>query len=61
MERHDDNYKNVELLKALDPPIDERPLKKRKLPDYKTLPFFGYEQCLAFYTKRIMNKRERVC
>lgn len=51
-------YEGKELLKALDLPIDGEPLKKRKLPDYKTIQFFDYEQCFAYYAKRIMNIRQ---
>lgn len=58
MEKTNDVYEGAELLKALDLPIEGEQLKKRRLPDYKTLQFFDYEQCFAFYAKRIMNIRQ---
>ena len=59
MEKQANTYEGQELLKALDLPIDGETLKKkRRLPDYKTLQFFDYEQCFTFYTKRILNVRQ---
>ena len=41
MEKTNDVYEGAELLKALDLPIEGEQLKKRRLPDYKTLQFFA--------------------
>ena len=49
---------NGELLKELGLLPDGEQVKKRRLPDYKTIQFFDYEQCFAFYAKRIMNIRQ---
>ena len=58
MDEQDKTYEGIELLKALDLPIDGESSKKRRLPDYETLQFFDYEQCFAYYTKHIMNIRQ---
>lgn len=58
MEDYESTNGNDELLKELGLLTDGEPLKKRRLPDYKTLKFFDYEQCFAYYTKRIMNIRQ---
>ena len=58
MSELDNAYEGQELLKALDLPLSEEPQRKRRLADYTTLQFFDYEQCFAFYTKRIMNIRQ---
>ena len=58
MEEKDIKYDGVEILKALDLPVSGEPIKKRKLPDYQTLQFFDYEQCYAYYIKRILNIRQ---
>ena len=49
---------NGELLKELGLLPDGEQVKKRRLPDYKTIQFFDYERCFAFYAKRIMNIRQ---
>ena len=49
---------NGEMLKELGLLPDGEQVKKRRLPDYKTIQFFDYEQCFAFYAKRIMNIRQ---
>ena len=49
---------NGELIKELGLLPDGEQVKKRRLPDYKTIQFFDYEQCFAFYAKRIMNIRQ---
>lgn len=49
---------NTELLKELGLIPNDESLKKRRLPDYKSLQFFDYEQCFAFYAKRILNIRQ---
>ena len=58
MEEQNKTYEGAELLKALNLNVDATKLKKRRLPDYKTIQFFDYEQCFAFYAKRIMNIRQ---
>ncbi|MBR1389428.1 MAG: hypothetical protein IJ569_07395 [Prevotella sp.] len=58
MEEFESTSENDELLKELGLLPDGEPPKKRRLPDYKTIQFFDYEQCFAFYTKRIMNIRQ---
>lgn len=57
MEKQNITYEGIELLKELDLLVDREPQKRRR-PDYKTLQFFDYEQCFAYYTKRIMNIRQ---
>ena len=49
---------NDDLLKELGLLPDGEQSRKRRLPDYKTIQFFDYEQCFAFYAKRIMNIRQ---
>lgn len=49
---------NSEILKALGLLTNEVTSKKRRLPDYKTLQFFDYEQCFEYFVKRIMNIRQ---
>ena len=49
---------NDELLKELGLLPNGEQSKKRRLPDYKTIQFFDYEQCFAYYSKRIMNIRQ---
>ena len=49
MEDYESTNGNDELLKELGLLTDGEPLKKRRLPDYKTLKFFDYEQCFAYY------------
>lgn len=51
----DNTYEGEELLKALDLPIEGEPVRRRRLPEYKTLQFFDYEYCFSHYAKRIMN------
>lgn len=58
MKEQNKTFKGAELLKALDLNVDTSTLKKRMLPDYKTLQFFDYERCFAFFAKRIMNIRQ---
>ena len=58
MEDYESTNDNDELLKELGLLTDGESLKKRRLPDYKTLKFFDYEQCFAYYAKRIMNIRQ---
>jgi len=58
MEEYESTSENDELLKELGLLPDGERLKKRRLPDYKTIQFFDYEQCFAFYAKRIMNIRQ---
>ena len=58
MEEFESTTGNDELLKELGLIIEGNPPKKRRLPDYKTIQFFDYEQCFAFYAKRIMNIRQ---
>lgn len=58
MEGYDHPIDNTELLKELGLLVDRKPQKRRRLPDYKTLQFFDYEQCFAYYTKRIINIRQ---
>ena len=58
MERDDKTYEGIELLKALDLDVCAESLKKRRIPDYKTLLFFDYEKCFVYYAKRIMNIRQ---
>lgn len=53
--RQDNTYEGEELLKALDLPIEGESVKRRRLPDYKTLQFFDYEHCFSHYAKCIMN------
>lgn len=53
-----DKYEGAELLKALELDVDAAQLKKRRLPDYKTLQFFDYEQCFAHYARKIINIRQ---
>lgn len=54
----DDTYEGKELLEALGLPTGNLPVKRRRLPDYKTVEFFDYEGCFYYYTKRIMNIRQ---
>ena len=49
---------NSEILQALGLLANEETSKKRRLPDYKTLQFFDYEQCFEYFAKRIMNIRQ---
>lgn len=49
---------NDDLLKELGLLPDGEQSRKRRLPDYKTIQFFDYEQCFAFYAKQIMNIRQ---
>lgn len=49
--RQDNTYEGEELLKALDLPIEGESVKRRRLPDYKTLQFFDYEHCFSHYAK----------
>ena len=49
---------NSEMLMALGLLPNEETSKKRRLHDYKALQFFDYEQCFAFFAKRIMNIRQ---
>ena len=58
LEEFETTTENDELLRELGLLTDGEPLKKRRLPDYKTIQFFDYEQCFAFYSKRIMNIRQ---
>jgi putative restriction endonuclease len=58
MEEFDITTGNDDLLKELGLLPDGERSKKRRLPDYKTIQFFDYEQCFAFYAKRIMNIRQ---
>ena len=58
MEEYDHPQDNTELLKELGLLVSDEQQKRRRLPDYKTLQFFDYEQCFAYYTKRIMNIRQ---
>lgn len=58
MEEQNKTYEGAELLKALNLNDDAAKLKKRMLPDYKTLLFFDYEHCFAHFAKRIMNIRQ---
>lgn len=58
MEDYESINDNDELLKELGLLPDGERLKKRRLPDYKSIQFFDYEQCFAHYTKRIMNIRQ---
>lgn len=59
MEEQDKSYDGLELLKALDLPIDGDTMKKsRRIRDYQTVQFFNYEMCFSFYTKRILNIRQ---
>lgn len=58
MKEQNKTFEGAELLKALDLNVDTSTLKKRMLPDYKTLQFFDYERCFAFFAKRIMNIRQ---
>lgn len=58
MKEQNKTFEGAELLKALDLNVDTSTLKKRMLPDYKTLQFFEYERCFAFFAKRIMNIRQ---
>lgn len=58
MEEFETTTVNDDLLKELGLLPDGEQSKKRRLPDYKTIQFFDYEQCFAFYTKRIMNIRQ---
>ncbi len=56
--RQDNTYEGEELLKALDLPIEGESVKRRRLPDYKTVQFFDYEYCFSHYAKRIMNIKQ---
>ena len=56
--RQDNTYEGDKLLKALDLPVDGEPVKRRRLPDYKTLQFFDYEHCFSHYAKCIMNIKQ---
>ena len=58
MEKGDKKYEGIELLKALDLDVGSESLKKRRIPDYKTLLFFDYEQCFAYFAKHIMKIRQ---
>lgn len=58
MEEYNHTNDNTELLKELGLLNDDEQLKKRRLADYTTLQFFDYEQCFAFYAKRILNIRQ---
>lgn len=58
MSEQEKAYEGQELLKALDLPISEEQRRKRRLANYTKLQFFDYEQCFAYYTKRIMNIRQ---
>jgi putative restriction endonuclease len=58
MKEQNKTFEGAELLKALDLNVDTSTLKKRMLPDYKTLQFFDYERCFAFFAKRIMKIRQ---
>ena len=58
MEEFETTTGNDDLLKELGLLPDAESSKKRRLPDYKTIKFFDYEQCFAFYAKRIMNIRQ---
>lgn len=58
MEEQNKTHEGAELLKALNINIDATKMKKRMLPDYKTLQFFDYEHCFTFFAKRIMNIRQ---
>ena len=58
MEEYDHPNYNTELLKELGLLNDGESLRKRRLADYTTLQFFDYEQCFAFYAKRILNIRQ---
>lgn len=49
---------NSEILQALGLLANEETSKKRRLPDYKILQFFDYEQCFSYFAKRIMNIRQ---
>ena len=53
-----ETFEGIDLLKELDLAVGNEHKKRRRLPDYKTLQFFDYEQCFAYYTKRIMNIRQ---
>lgn len=58
MEEFEITTGNEDLLKELGLLPDGEQSRKRRLPDYKTIQFFDYEQCFAFYAKRIMNIRQ---
>jgi putative restriction endonuclease len=58
MEEYDHINDNSALLKELGLLTDDEQSKKRRLADYTTLQFFDYEQCFAFYAKRILNIRQ---
>ena len=58
MEEYDQTNDNSALLKELGLLNDGESLRKRRLADYTTLQFFDYEQCFAFYAKRILNIRQ---
>lgn len=58
MEEYDHINDNSALLKELGLLNDGELLRKRKLADYTTLQFFDYEQCFAYYAKRILNIRQ---
>ena len=58
MEEYDHINDNSALLKELGLLNDEEQSKKRRLADYTTLQFFDYEQCFAYYAKRILNIRQ---
>ncbi len=58
MEEYDHINDNSALLKELGLLNDGESLRKRRLADYTTLQFFDYEQCFAFYAKRILNIRQ---
>jgi putative restriction endonuclease len=58
MEEYDQTNDNTALLKELGLLNEGESLRKRRLADYATLKFFDYEQCFAFYVKRILNIRQ---
>ena len=58
MEEFETTTENDHFLKELGLLPDGEQSKKRRLPDYKTIQFFDYEHCFAFYAKRIMNIRQ---
>jgi len=58
MEEYDHINDNSALLKELGLLNDGESLRKRKLADYTTLQFFDYDNCFAYFAKRIMNIRQ---
>ena len=58
MEEFETTIGNDDLLKELGLLPDGEQPRKRRLPDYKTIQFFDYEQCFSFYAKRIKNIRQ---